>query len=188
MSQESVLQRIAAGDPHAVQECMDVYGGLVWSLARRYCRPGAEAEDAVQDVFVDLWKSAARFDPERASEATFVAMVARRRFIDLLRRRERRPQLAPIPDDFDVPIAADAQIETDADAALAARAIAQLKPEQRQVLLLSVYHGMTHSEIGDELGMPLGTVKSHVRRGLAEVRRILAEKNSPRGSGPLSGS
>ena len=87
---ESILERIAAGDANAVQECMDLYGNLVWSLARRFTRSAAEAEDAVQEVFLDVWKSAARFDAKRASEKTFVAMIARRRLIDLLRRTEAR--------------------------------------------------------------------------------------------------
>ena len=68
MTADFVLTRIAAGDAAAVQECIDRYGNLVWTIARRFTRSTAEAEDAVQDVFIDLWKSAGRFDPSRASE------------------------------------------------------------------------------------------------------------------------
>ena len=70
-----------------MQACMDRFGGLVWSLARRVTRSTAEADDAVQEIFVDLWRSASRFDPSIANETTFVAMIARRRLIDRGRRR-----------------------------------------------------------------------------------------------------
>ena len=175
MQAEPLLPRIAAGDADAVQECIDRYGNLVWTIARRLTRSAAEAEDAVQEVFIDVWKSAARFDADRSTEAAFVAMVARRRLIDQLRRAERRPQTTEMPEGFDVAgIDAD-HVETNADAALAMRALQQIKPEQRDVLMMSVYHGMTHAEIVEETGLPLGTVKSHIRRGLTEVRRIIGE-------------
>ena len=84
---ETILQRIAAGDAAAVDDCLRQYGGLVWSLARRFSHDHAESEDAVQEVFLDVWKSAARFDEAMGSEATFITMIARRRLID--RRRKR---------------------------------------------------------------------------------------------------
>lgn len=176
MSDESILTRIAAGDGDAVQECIDQYGNLVWTIARRFTRSAAEAEDAVQDVFVDLWKSAGRFDPARATEAAFVAMVARRRLIDHMRRSARRPLTVELTEGFDVAGNDDGQIEANVDATFAVRALEQIKPEQRKVVLMSVYHGMTHSEIVEQTGLPLGTVKSHIRRGLSEVRRILGER------------
>ena len=77
-----LLPRIAAGDERAVRECVGRYASLVWSLARRWSVDALDAEDAVQEVFVDLWRTAARFDATRASEAGWVAMVARRRLID----------------------------------------------------------------------------------------------------------
>ncbi len=173
MTDDLVLTRIAAGDSRAVQDCIDRYGNLVWTIARRFTRSAAEAEDAVQEVFIDIWKSAGRFDPSRASEAAFVAMVARRRLIDHLRRTERRPQTTEMPEGFEVPDPNQHHPEVGAEAAIAARALQQIKPEQRNVLVMSVYHGMTHAEIVEETGLPLGTVKSHIRRGLSEVRRIL---------------
>ena len=81
---------MAAGDPLAVQECLDAYGGLVWSLARRMFQSRDDAEDAVQEIFVDIWRNADRFDPAQASETTFIAMIARRRLIDRLRYSNRR--------------------------------------------------------------------------------------------------
>lgn len=177
---ESVLARIASGDASAVQECLDLYGNLVWSLARRFTRSAAEAEDAVQEVFLDVWKSAARFDATRASEKTFVAMIARRRLIDLLRRSEARPELVPIPEHLDFADDTHEHIERTAELSTAERALAALRPEQRRVLLMSVYQGMSHGEIVSATGIPLGTVKSHIRRGLAEVRSALQDSGTGR--------
>ena len=87
---DSILQRVAAGDTEAVAACIDRFGGLVWSLARRFLDRPTEAEDAVQEIFIELWKSASRFDPSIASETTFVAMIARRRLIDRQRKLGRR--------------------------------------------------------------------------------------------------
>ena len=83
-----ILPRVAAGEPTALAECMERYGGLVWSIALRLTGSRADAEDAIQEIFIDLWKSAARFDGAVASEKAFVAMIARRRLID--RRRRHR--------------------------------------------------------------------------------------------------
>lgn len=167
-----ILVRVGRGELQAVQECLRQYGGLVWSLARRYAP--AEAEDAVQEIFVDLWKSAARFDPAVASEAAFIAMIARRRLIDRLRSAKLRPAVgrdaaATGPERVDP----GASPERCAEAAQAVRALDSLRPEQREILLLSACHGLSHDEIAQKTGMPLGTVKAHVRRGLLRVRAAL---------------
>ena len=169
-----LLHRVATGDPASVRECIDRFGGLVWSIARRLSPSPAEAEDAVQDIFVDLWRSAARFDPRISSDTAFVAVIARRRLLDRRRRRQRRPDTEPFPDVQVGPeLAAHASQELCGEAALAAKALAQLRPEQRQVLLLSACHGLSHDEIATLTGMPLGTVKAHARRGLLRVRELL---------------
>lgn len=168
----TLLQRIARGERDAVEACLDRYGPLVWSLARRFFRDRAEAEDAVQDVFIDLWSKAARYDPSVAEEAVFVAMIARRRLIDRLRRRRREPVAESLEAAGSV---ADAQpsAESGGDAARAAKLLETLRPEQREVLELSIYQGLSHSEVAGRLGMPLGTVKTHVRRGLMALRERL---------------
>jgi RNA polymerase sigma-70 factor (ECF subfamily) len=173
---ESLLQRVAAGDTAAVAECVDTFGGLVWSLARRILNRPSEAEDAVQEVFIALWKNASRFDPSIASETTFVAMIARRRLIDRQRRNARRPEGEPVAVE-DLPLSAPEepeQLELQDEAAKAVAALEQLKPEQRNVLRLAVCQGWPHQLIADRLGLPLGTVKTHVRRGLIKVREELA--------------
>lgn len=175
----SLLQRVASGETAAVAECVDTYGGLVWSLARRLLRRPIDAEDAVQEVFIELWKNASRFDPEVASETTFVAMIARRRLIDRQRRHARRPEGEPVTID-DLPLSApeaSADLDLSDEAARAAAAIERLKPEQRSVLRLAVCHGWPHQLIADRLSLPLGTVKTHVRRGLIKVREELAAQS-----------
>ena len=83
---QTVLERVGAGEAEAVRECIDRFSGLIWSLARRAGLNGAEAEDSVQEIFVEIWKSAGRYRPEIASETAFVATIARRRLIDARRR------------------------------------------------------------------------------------------------------
>lgn len=182
---QTLLQRVASGDVAAVQQCIDRYGGLVWSLARRLVPRQADAEDAVQEVFIALWKSAGRFDPSVAEETTFVAMLARRRLIDRQRRLARRidgTQSIPIED---IDVAAETSnhhgVDVRDEAARAADAVTQLRPEQQKVLHLAVYDGWSHQRIADHLQMPLGTVKTHVRRGLARVRELLTSPGSAAG-------
>lgn len=172
---QSLLQRVAAGDRAAVRECIDRFGGLVWSLARRGGFGDAEAEDAVQEIFVELWRFAERYDPAVASEAAFVAMIARRRLIDRRRRLSRRPDQQPLPEA--TPGAVDGGYEgaqTSEEARRAARAMEQLAPDQQRVLRLSIMHGLSHEKIATALNMPLGTVKTHARRGLSRVREMLS--------------
>jgi RNA polymerase sigma-70 factor, ECF subfamily len=133
-----------------------------------------EAEDAVQEIFLDLWRSAARFDPRAGSEITFIATIARRRLVDARRRRQRRPQTEPILDDA-THVGRSTPPELGAEAAIAARALDQLRPEQRHVLILTALHGLSHEEVAQTTGMPLGTVKAHARRGLMRVREVLGE-------------
>lgn len=171
---ESLLKRVADGDSGAVKEVMDQYGGLVWSLARRSCFNPADAEDATQEIFLDIWKSAGRYDESKGSETLFVAMIARRRLIDRIRRQGREPQM----EDIDAPgfeLAANIHTdgETASEASLAARVVATLKPAQQKVLELGLLQGLSHSEIADVTGMPLGTVKTQMRRGLIKVRELM---------------
>ena len=169
---EPLLPRVARGDAVAVQACIQRFGGLVWTLARRLSRDATDAEDAVQEIFLDIWKSAARFDAALSTEAAFVAVIARRRLIDRRRRDKRRPDLAELPDVVEAPGEA-AAVELSGEAVMARKALAQLRPEQREVLLLGTMHGLSHEEIAGTTGMPLGTVKAHARRGLLKLRSIL---------------
>lgn len=171
---ESLLRRVANGDGGAIKEVMDQFGGLVWSLARRSCYNPADAEDATQEIFLDIWKSAGRYDEAKGSETLFVAMIARRRLIDRIRRQGREPQMDDIDEPgFELASGTEAEGETYTEAALAAKAVATLKPAQQEVLKLGLLQGLSHSEIADVTGMPLGTVKTQMRRGLIRVRELM---------------
>ncbi len=177
----TILQRIASGDSSAVKECVDTYGNLVWSIARRMGPSTMEAEDVVQEIFVDLWKSAGRFKPETASETTFVAMIARRRLIDRIRSAKRAAPTVAISEGFEIASDDHHHMERNIEAQMAARALSTLRGPQREAVLLSVLHGLPHAEIAQQLEIPLGTVKSYIRRGLVAVRASLGV--TPEGQG-----
>lgn len=177
----SILQRIASGDPTAVQACIDQYAGLVWSLARRLCPKRADLDDAVQDVFVDLWKNAGRFNPELGSETTFVALLTRRRLIDRVRKDARRPNENALIEDAaradNGTIGED--LETSELASRVERVLTQLSEEQQRMIRLSLIQGLSHEKIAASTGVPLGTVKTHIRRGLIKAREIMKQNGSP---------
>ena len=164
-----------------MREVLSRYTSLVWSLCSAASRDPHEVEDLVQEVFVDIWRSAGRYDDMIASEATFIATIARRRVIDRRRRIGRRVDPEPLDEEF-VPGAEDdglRLVDVADEAGIAAEVVGDLPPERRGVLEMSVVRGMTHREIASETGMPLGTVKSHIRRGLAEVSdRLRARRAS----------
>jgi RNA polymerase sigma-70 factor (ECF subfamily) len=165
---------VAAGEATAVEECLRAYRGLVWSLARRLAANPSDAEDAVQEVFIDLWQSAGRFDPAKASEATFVATIARRRLIDRHRRQGRQPDAGTLPDESLMPAQETPdRVELDDEAARAQAGLAQLRADERQILELSIYQGLSHRQIAAQVDLPLGTVKTHSRRGLQRLRSLL---------------
>ncbi len=170
-SDGGILQEVAQGIEYAMDHCISRYGGLVWSIAQRYVQDHSSAEDVVQETFTDLWKSAKRYDPAIATECTFIGMLARRRAIDFARKESRRPQLEPLPEGESLhhasvePSAAVSCESEDVRAALK-----ELPQETQQIFSLHFDEGMTHPEIAKKTGLPLGTVKTRLRRGLIEVR------------------
>jgi RNA polymerase sigma-70 factor (ECF subfamily) len=182
----TILQRIAGGEAVAVDECLEVYGGLVWSLARQFCSKHEDAEEAVQDTFVDIWRNAERFDPDVASEAAYIAMIARRRLIDRYRRTGRSPGTTSLSEEsVNAVTEEDASFEVHEEAAHARELMQQLRPQERKVLELSVTQGMSQSQIAETMDMPLGTVKTHARRGLIRLRELLGVNsvNGAQGAG-----
>ncbi|NOT48288.1 MAG: sigma-70 family RNA polymerase sigma factor [Acidobacteria bacterium] len=171
---QGILNKIAAGDKTAAEECLKKYGGLVWSLSRRMLRNSDDAEDDVQDIFLDVWKNAGKFDESQSSETTFIAMIARRRLIDRIRFASRRISADALDEVMAEPVdRADKKMQTSLEANDAVRALNTLRPEQQQVLQLSIVQGLSHQEIADRTGMPLGTVKTHARRGILQAREFL---------------
>lgn len=174
--QATLLQRIASGDGTAVRPLIDCYGGFVWSIVRaRFSgqQQQHDAEEVVQDVFASIWKDAGRFDPTKGSEKTFIAVIARRRVVDRLRRRgasqESAVEASQLDSQVDTKPAPGLSSQAE-DVRIAARALENLPQPQRMVLRLFIVSGHTHEQISVATGVPLGTVKSHIRRGLARVR------------------
>lgn len=195
---EPLLPGVATGEDGAAERCFDRYGGLIWSLARRYFARRSDAEDAVQEVFVSLWKNAGRFDPAVAGESTYVAMIARRRMIDLIRRSNaaRRtinpdevsglgapPAVEELAAVEPTTIRADGVglqgFEVTEEAARVRVHMASLSEDQQRVLRLALTEGQSQTQIAELTGWPLGTVKSHARRGMKRLRELLAQETSP---------
>jgi len=170
-SDETLMQRLASGDQGALGEVYDRYAGLVNGLALRILRNTAEAEDVVQDVFVQVWREAERFDVGRGSPQGWICMMARSRAVDRLRRRTaRREEHEPDSDRREA-----RAVPFEPVLAVSMRtALDTLSDEQRQVLELAYFEGLTQSEIAARLAAPLGTVKTRMRSGLLRLREFLA--------------
>ena len=124
---------------------------------------------------MEIWQNAARYDASKSSESTFITLIARRRLIDRLRKIYRRPVVQSIEDTFETaPNVFESQIATKIQANAAVEAMKTLRREQREMMLLNIYDGMSHGEISDRLDVPLGTVKTHIRRGFKRVREVLS--------------
>jgi RNA polymerase sigma-70 factor (ECF subfamily) len=186
---DQLLHRVSAGEAQAVQECIGRFGGLVWALARRSGLPEADLEDAVHEIFTELWHNGHKYDPQIASEAAFVAIIARRRLIDRRRRIGRRPTTQELTE-FNSGAASNplpANPDVAEEAAVAAKALETLSSEQQRVLRLSVYEGLSHELISRATGLPLGTVKTHARRGLLRLREMLASDTADGSRGETNG-
>lgn len=162
------MPRIADGDADAVRECVDRYGGLIWSLALRMFRDRPTAEDAVQEVFIQIWRKAAQYDPDRGSEDTFVGIVARRRLLQELRKRKRDNSPSEMADDVPVEEAADPLERMDDSVALRA-CWDELTSDQQTVLRRSVFDGLSYPEIAGAVDRPIGTIKTWARSGLKKL-------------------
>ena len=167
---EPILPRVAAGEARAMNLCITRSGGIVWSIVRRYLKDGAEAEDLVQEVFTEIWKKAGSFDPALASESTFVGLVARRRSIDFLRRQGRQPGFEPLAAAESLPEPSADSSSVRCDPETVKSSLASLPADTRELFHLFFQDGFTHPEIAEKTGLPLGTVKTRLRRGLISLR------------------
>ena len=169
--QQNLLAEVASGDPKAFEELTKKYGNLIWSIARRYLSNQAEAEDAVQEIFLALWKSAGRFDANKGSEITFIATIARRRLIDGLRKNNKHKILQSIDDAMSEDVFRQkSNLEKNAELSLAIGILETLEKKDQELLSLSIYQGYSHVEIAKLLNLPLGTVKTKIRRNLMKIR------------------
>jgi len=168
----ALIARLRSGDESAMADLYDHYSGVVYGVALRVLGDTTAAEDVLQEIFLQLWRNPNAFDADRGRLAPWLAVIARNRAIDLLRKR-------PLEDDIDeLPISTGVDLEDESARRLAVEKVrsvlGQLPQEQRKVLEMAFFEGMTHSEIAGKTGEPLGTVKTRIRSGLLAVRKAFA--------------
>lgn len=173
----TVMSQIAAGETAALRRLYDQLGPRVRAVATRTLGSASDADDVVQETFVEVWHRAHTFDPTRGSIVSWVTMLGHRRAIDRLRRRGTRPTAAATVVTAEA-ASADSPHETAAQRQARARiaaALAELPPEQRQAIELMYFEGMSQSEAAEHLGAALGTFKSRVRAAMGRLGSLLDE-------------
>jgi RNA polymerase sigma-70 factor (ECF subfamily) len=155
---------------------VEKYGGLVWSIARKFTQNHADAEDATQEIFLDLWRKADKWDGSKSSEVTFVTMLARRKLIDRFRKSNRSIEWSSLGEDSILAQAvtlSSPSVEMMDESEKATRCLGKLGEKQREVIRLSIHQGLSHSKISEHLAIPIGTVKTYARRSLLELRECM---------------
>ncbi len=181
---EAILQRVGRGDEAATAEFYDRFAPSLFAIARRILGDEQEARDALQDGFLYIWDKAADYDPARSKAFTWFVMIFRNKAIDRLRASRRRVRLNETAAvnllDLESPLAerADLSVERAESAEAVRRAMRSLPDEQRKCIEWAFLRGLTHLQLSELLGEPLGTVKTNIRRGLMRLRDILQEGES----------
>ena len=175
LSDEALVALVARADDGALAELYDRFGHVAYGLAVRVVHDPALAEDAVQEAFLAVWRSAARFVPERAKARTWILTVVHRRAVDIVRREEPRRteplEAAPPPSANLTEDEAWLRLQR----TRVQEALRRLPDQQREALELAYFGGFTQAELADRLGEPLGTIKSRMFTGLARLRELLAD-------------
>lgn len=167
-----IVARLLDGDKEGFVRLYDEYAGLIYGVALRVLRNAAAAEDVVQEVFLQLWRNPASFDPQRGRLAPWLAVITRHKAVDSLRKLKFEADSSETP--LSDPRVTEASVHSSADGNRAKTLMAQLPTEQRQVLELAFLDGLTHVEIAARVSQPLGTVKSRIRLGLLSLRKELS--------------
>lgn len=185
LDDEALMRLIAHESTEALSVFYDRYSRLVFSLALNTVGDHATAEEITQDVFFRVWEKANTYRVEQAKVSTWLTSITRYRAIDVLRRRGSRPEQDSVQwEDVSLNALPTSDDKTEELVALSLRrvrvqaAVASLPAEQRKALALAFFQGMTHSEIAEFLGDPLGTVKTRIRSGMKKLREILKEEVS----------
>ncbi|HEY0384783.1 MAG TPA: sigma-70 family RNA polymerase sigma factor, partial [Pyrinomonadaceae bacterium] len=173
-----LLRAIAGGDEAALSALYDRYKSILFSLILRILHSQPEAEDILQDVFIQVWKKAADFDEARGRAFTWLATLARSRAIDRLRQLSSRERTATEASRETPEVWIDAEDDAirSEQSAVVRGALAELPEEQRRTLLLAYFEGLTQTEIADRLNAPLGTVKTRMRSGMIKLRELLGDR------------
>ena len=175
LSDEALVLLAARSEQSALAELYDRYGRPAYGLALRILRDEALAEDAVQDAFLGLWRTASRFVPERGTASTWILTLVHRRAVDLVRREERRraDSLERVPEQGGGSADEEAWLRLQRERVQ--DALRLLPDQQREALELAYYGGFTQSELAERLGQPLGTIKSRMFSGLSRLRELLGD-------------
>lgn len=177
LTDEELLKQIAEGNEEALVTLYDRYGRLVYSLAYQVLQDHQLAEEVTQDVFTRVWQAAKSFDPKKSRFTTWLTSITRNRAIDILRRRRVRGLTGPGEAELNTAITrADERLspEYHLEALAVREALRQLPPDQRQVVELAYFNGMTQREIAEHLQIPLGTVKTRMRLAMMKLRQLLS--------------
>ncbi len=176
-----LVARLAAGEREAMQLLYHELAPVVHGIARRILEDPEDARDVVQDTFVKAWRQARTYRPERGEVVSWLVLIARNAAVDRVRRGARQQRLqAALERELaetaanDSAFGAPTAVETWEDGEQIEHHLGQLTPAQRRALELAFFSGYTHHQISDTLRMPLGTVKNHLRRGLAKLRQLVA--------------
>lgn len=176
----TLMRRVAANEEEAVADLYDRFGSLVYRMAYQAMPTRAEAEDAVQEIFVRLWRTARRYDPKRAALVTWVMLISRRHLVDKLRRTQARVKAAPLEDGHvnrDAAVAESlSRMEQDERFASLLERVSSLPELQRTVVIRAYLGGQTLRQIGEELNTPIGTIKSALSRALVRLRERVGEE------------
>ena len=181
LADEDLMPLVERKDPRAFEIVYDRHGGAAFSLAYRMVGNRSAAEDITQEAFLSLWRSGARYDRARGSVRTWLLGIVRNRAIDLLRREVMQAPAISFDDEISADKRPSSPVETDVEALRreAAREVrgvlSELPGDQMRVIELAYFGGLSHSEIADALGMPLGTVKGRMRLAMEKIRGTLAE-------------
>jgi RNA polymerase sigma-70 factor (ECF subfamily) len=185
LDDQTLLSHIIDTQPEALSLLYDRYGRLIFSLAVHITGDVATAEEITQDVFLQVWHKAATYHPDLGKVSTWLTSIAHHKAIDRLRHQAVRPEghSADLAGELDIILSGLPAVEMAVEDNLLSVAIRQalsfLPPDQKQVLLLAYFEGMTQQEISDRLGEPLGTVKTRIRLGMLKLRQLVADAGAP---------
>lgn len=182
--EDELARRFRAGDERALREAYERYGRAVLHLATSTLVNRSDAEDATQATFVAAWLGRDTFDPTKGSLVGWLLGIGRRKVIDRLRSSARENRVVETVRQLPEPVSPGSDPDTVVDRLVVADELARLPDEQRRMLELAFFDDLTHQQIAAVTGVPLGTVKSHIRRGMASLKRRWEVEGAASGARP----